>query len=54
LRRVDPLPSPVYAAISFLSDTLDWMNPWHNDASNDNLMDDEFHYTEQNDLSLHL
>ncbi len=54
LRRIDPLPSPVYAAIAFLSDTLDWMNPWHSDASNDNLMDDEVHYTEQNDLSLHL
>ena len=43
-----------HAAIEFLSDTLDWLNPWHTDAINDNLIEDEYGQAEQNDLSLHL
>lgn len=54
LRPRETLPSAAYVAVTFLSDTLDWLNPWHHDAINDNLLDDEYHHQEQNDLSLHL
>jgi hypothetical protein len=32
MRRAACLPAAAYAAASFLSDTLDWLNLWHNDA----------------------
>jgi hypothetical protein len=44
---------PVIAdAVEFLSDTLDWLNPYWNAALDEPV--DDFQRSEQNDLSLHL
>jgi hypothetical protein len=49
LRRAARLPPEAYAAAaSFLSDTLDWLNPYWQD---DSAPDDECHATPSNHLS---
>ena len=52
--RAVRLPAAAYAAVAFLSDTLDWLNPWqgHDTANTDNI-DDDFHQTQQYDISHH-
>ena len=45
-RSVD-IPSAAFAAITFLSETLDWLNPWHHTTASNDGFDDDFHATEQ-------
>jgi hypothetical protein len=53
MRRVVELPAAAYAAAVFLSETLDWLNLWHdNEAAGDELDDDCHDGT--NHLSPHL
>ncbi|WP_263356146.1 hypothetical protein [Acidicapsa ligni] len=54
MRRVPKLPAPVYAATSFLSHTLDWMNPWHDFNSFHDDMDDDLQPIDQDHIYPHL
>jgi imidazole glycerol phosphate synthase subunit HisF len=55
MRRRVTLPAVAYAAAAFLSHTLDWLNPWHHDATSSSELNDDFHYEEPtNHLSPHL
>ncbi len=54
MRRSVGVPQAAFAAIAFLSETLDWLNPWHNEALNFNGLDEEFHVTEQHHIYPHL
>ena len=49
------LPAAAYEAAAFLSHTLDWLNPWHHDATSGSELNEDFHYEEPtNHLSPHL
>lgn len=51
MRRAVRLPSAAYAAVAFLSDTLDWLNPWHgHDTASTNEIDDDFRQTQQHHI----
>src|SRR5271169_5454154 len=53
-RRVR-LPAAAYEAARFLSHTLDWLNPWHHDATGSSEANDDFHCEEPtNHFSPHL
>lgn len=54
MRRAVRLPAAAYAAAAFLSDTLDWLNPWHNEADSADELQEDFHTTETNALFPHL
>ena len=53
MRRTVRIPAAAYAA-AYLWDTLDWLNPWHQDVSSAGEMDDDCQPADQNHLSLHL
>lgn len=53
MRRALRLPAAAYAA-AFLWDTLDWLNPWHNETANTGEFHEDFQPTEQNHLFPHL
>ena len=40
MRRAVMLPAAAYAAACFLSDTLDWLNPWHHEIATE--LDENF------------
>jgi hypothetical protein len=50
VRRAARIPAAATAAVAYLWDTLDWLNPWHHDASSTDELGDDC----QNHLSLHL
>jgi type IV secretory pathway TraG/TraD family ATPase VirD4 len=50
MRRTIRLPAAAYAAVAFLSDTLDWLNPWHHDTASTSELDDDFTQTRQSDI----
>ena len=52
-RRRSWIPLAAYSAIAFLSETLDWLNPWHHPAGTSELHD-EFQSDEEDHLSLRL
>jgi len=54
LARTERLPAAAYAAVTFLSDTLDWLNPWHIEPDYSNEMEADFQQTQQDHFSLHL
>lgn len=43
-----------HAAIAFLSDTLDWLNPLHHGAAFDDGIDEEIHVSEPSQFIHHL
>jgi hypothetical protein len=48
-RHAVRLPAEAYAATaSYLSHTLDWLNPWHHDSSSE--PDEDFSHAPQNNL----
>jgi hypothetical protein len=52
IRRIVPLPEAAYAAaVTFLSDTLDWLNPWHHDTASTGDLDGDVSHAEHNRLS---
>jgi len=53
LGRAARLPAQAFAAATFLSDTVDWLNYWHNDTDNSS-GPCETSDANRNDLSLHL
>jgi hypothetical protein len=53
-RRTARLPAAAYGAVAFLSDTLDWLNPWHNEMTSTGELNEDLHYTETNHLFPHL
>lgn len=55
MSRKVTLPVAAYeAAIEFLSDTLDWLNPFHHDEFGGASFDEEFQPQEHDHFSLHL
>ena len=54
MHRAARLPAAAYAAVAFLSDTLDWLNPWHNETASSDELQEDFHATQHDPLSLHL
>ena len=54
MRRSVGVPDAAFAAIAFLSETLDWLNPWHNEAISFSELGDDFHATEQQHIYPHL
>ena len=53
-RRAVSLPEAAYAAIAFLSDTMDWLNPWHHDAVSCGEVNEDTYHAEQNRLFSHM
>jgi len=53
MRRAPRLAAPVYAASSFLSHTLDWLNQWQSIGAYDD-MDDDFEPMHHDDIYPHL
>lgn len=47
------IPAAAYRAAAYIWDTLDWLNPWH-DAGSTNEVDADCQHSEQHYLSLHL
>lgn len=47
IRRDIDIPSAAFAAIMYLSETLDWLNPWHQQTASNEEFDDEFHATQE-------
>jgi hypothetical protein len=54
MRRSVGVPEAAFAAIAFLSETLDWLNPWHHETMNFDGDDEDFHATEQQHIYPHL
>jgi hypothetical protein len=54
MRRSESIPSAAFAAVAFLSETLDWLNPFHFDAVGGSELDDDCHCVESNHLFPHL
>ena len=52
MRRAVRLPAAAYAAAVFLSDTLDWLNPWHHETATE--LDENFQHTAPPHLYPHL
>jgi hypothetical protein len=52
MRRAVRIPGAGAVATTFLSDTLDWLNLWHNDGAGE--LNADIHYTEPTHLSPHL
>lgn len=52
LRRAVRLPAAAYAATVFLSETLDWLNPWHHETATE--PDENFQPPPQPHLYPHL
>ena len=49
------LPAAAYDAVAYISQTLDWLNPWHHDTDHSNELDGDFHHQETtNHFSPHL
>lgn len=48
------LPEAAHAAIAFLSDTLDWLNPFHHGAAFNDGIDEEVHPSEPSQFVHHL
>ena len=46
MHRAARLPAAAYAAVAFLSDTLDWLNPWHNETASADELHEDFNATE--------
>jgi hypothetical protein len=46
VRRAVRIPAAAFATTSFLSDTLDWLNPWHNNVASQDI-DDGFEQVPQ-------
>jgi hypothetical protein len=53
-RKVSPPVVAYEAAIDFLTETLDWLNPFHQDSLGGETFDEEFHPPEHDHHSLHL
>jgi hypothetical protein len=53
-RRAVLIPEAAYAAIAFLSDTLDWLNPFHYGAACNDAFDEEIHPPEPGPFIHHL
>jgi len=54
MRRTVRLPAAAYVAAAFLSDTLDWLNPWHHETASTSEFAEDFHATEPTHLFPHL
>jgi len=55
MRRAVRIPAAAYETIAFLSDTLDWLNPWHSgDESNPGEFNESFEPIPQQHLYPHL
>jgi hypothetical protein len=55
MSRKVSLPAAAYeAAIDFLAETLDWLNPYHQDGWDGDTFDEEFHIPQHDHSSLHL
>ena len=55
LRRAVSIPREAYAAATaYLSDTLDWLNLWHDNTENADQLDNETNNPDTNYTSLHL
>jgi hypothetical protein len=54
LARAERLPAAAYAAVTFLSDTLDWLNPWHSEPDCTDEIEADFQQTQQDHFSLHM
>jgi hypothetical protein len=50
MRRSVGVPEAAFTAIAFLSDTLDWLNPWHYEVMSASGLDDDLISTEPNHL----
>ena len=48
------LPEVATLDVTFLPDTLDWLNPWHHETDGLDGLDDDYDRVEPNHLSLHL
>ena len=53
-RRAVSLPEAAYAAIAFLSETLDWLNPLHHGAACSDGINEEIITSEPSRLILHI
>ena len=53
VRRKIRLPEAAYATLAFVSETLDWLNPWHHAAGASEFQDD-LQRDPEDHLSLHL
>jgi len=53
MHRAARLPAAAYAAVAFLSDTLDWLNPWHNETASADELHDDFNATEPQHIYPH-
>jgi hypothetical protein len=54
MRRSVSLPQAAFAAVVFLTETLDWLNPWHHESINAGALDEELSATEQHHIYPHL
>jgi len=54
MRRSIRVPEAAFAAVAFLSETLDCLNPWHHETMNVGGPDEDFHATEQHHIYPHL
>jgi hypothetical protein len=54
MRREARVPAAAYAAIAFLSETLDWLNPWHHPVGTNEVHEDVQNTDQHDHLSLHL
>ncbi len=52
--RAVSLPEAAYATIAFLSDTLDWLNPFHHGTACSDGIDEEIHASEPSQFIHHL
>ena len=53
MHRAARLPAAAYAAVAFLSDTLDWLNPWHNETASADELHEDFNATEPQHIYPH-
>jgi hypothetical protein len=54
MRRAARIPAAAYTATAYLWDTLDWLNPWHNETDSTSELNEDFHHTEQHYIYPHL
>jgi hypothetical protein len=53
-RRSETLSAAAFAAVAFIPETLDWLNPFHFDSTGNSELDDDYHCVESNHLFPHL
>jgi len=53
-RRAVSIPDAAHAAIAFLSDTLDWLNPFHHNTATNDGVDAEIHSSAPSPFHHHL